>query len=131
MVRRWIDVHPQGFPPIVINITDGEATDGDPLRFARQLQSFATDDGETLLFNVHLSSVQEPAIELPDSPDGLPDEYARLLFQMSSPLPFTMRAAAEQEGYAVNMDTRGFIFNADPVALIRFLEIGTRPSNLR
>src|SRR5690606_27354833 len=22
MVRRWIDVHPHGFPPIVVNITD-------------------------------------------------------------------------------------------------------------
>ncbi len=132
MVRRWIDMHPRSFPPIVMNITDGEATDGDPLRFARQLQRFATDDGETLLFNVHLSSATEPAVELPDRVEQLPDDpYARLLFQMSSRLPFTMRAAAEQEGYRVNMDTRGFIFNADPVALIRFLEIGTRPSNLR
>jgi hypothetical protein len=27
--------------------------------------------------------------------------------------------------------TRGFAYNADLVALIRFLDIGTRPSNLR
>ncbi|AEN72562.1 vWA domain-containing protein [Rhodothermus marinus] len=132
MVRTWIDLHPHSFPPIVINITDGEATDGDPLRYAQQLRSFATDDGETLLFNVHLSSSEEPAVELPASVDELPrDEYAVLLFQMSSLLPFTMRAAAEQEGYRVTMDTRGFVFNADPVALVRFLEIGTRPSTLR
>jgi hypothetical protein len=26
---------------------------------------------------------------------------------------------------------RGFVFNADIVAVIRFLDIGTRPSNLR
>ncbi len=131
MIRAWIDVHPRGFPPIVINVSDGEATDGDPLRFAHRLRSFATDDGEVLLFNVHLSASSAPAVELPDAAAGLPDKDARLLFQMSSLLPFAMRAAAEQEGYAVGLDARGFVFNADPGALVRFLEIGTRPSNLR
>lgn len=131
MVRDWIDLHPHGFPPIVLNVTDGEATDGDPLRFAQRLRSYATDDGEVLLFNAHLSESDEPAAELPDGAEGLPDEYAVQLFQMSSVLPFTMRAAAEQEGYPVSLDSRGFIFNADPVSLVRFLEIGTRPSNLR
>ncbi|QXD16615.1 VWA domain-containing protein [Rhodocaloribacter litoris] len=131
MVRRWIDLHPHGFPPIVLNITDGEATDGDPLRYARTLCSFGTDDGEVLLFNVHLSSVEAMPVELPDRMNGLPDAYAEQLFQMSSVLPFSMRAAAEQEGYAVSMDARGFVFNADPVALVRFLEVGTRPSTLR
>lgn len=131
MVRRWIDVHPHGFPPIVLNMTDGEATDGDPLRYAQALKMYATDDGEVLLFNVHLSESDEPAIELPHAAEGLPDEFAGVLYAMSSILPFSMRAAAEQEGYVVNLDTRGFIFNADPVSLVRFLEIGTRPSNLR
>jgi hypothetical protein len=131
-VRRWIDLHPSGFPPVVLNITDGEATDGDPLRYAQQLRSFATDDGEVLLFNVHLSTSPEPAVELPDSVAELPgDAFAAQLFQMSSVLPFTMRAAAGQEGYRVTLDARGFVFNADPGALVRFLEIGTRPSHLR
>jgi hypothetical protein len=132
-VRRWIDHHPSSFPPVVLNITDGEATDGDPLRFAQQLRSFATDDGEVLLFNVHLSESEAPAVELPSSRGELPPDadYAETLYEMSSTLPFPMRSAAEQEGYDVNLDTRGFVFNADPVALVRFLEIGTRPSNLR
>ena len=114
----------------MINVTDGEATDGDPLRFAQTLREYGTADGEVLLLNVHLSSSTEPAIELPDTIEGLPDEHARQLFQMSSPLPFSMRAAAEAEGHTVGLDTRGFVFNADPAALVRFLEIGTRPSTL-
>lgn len=130
LVRRWTETHPSGFPPVVVNVTDGEATDGDPLRQAHVLRSYGTDDGEALLFNVHLSSANEPAVELPDTTEGLPDGHARQLFQMSSELPFPMRAAAEAEGYAVGMDTRGFLFNADPVGLVRFLEIGTRPSTL-
>jgi len=131
LVRTWVAQHPRSFPPIVVNVTDGEATDGDPVRFAQRLREYGTEDGETLLLNVHLSSSTEPAIEFPDTIEGLPDEHARQLFRMSSELPFAMRAAAEAEGYAVGLDTRGFVFNADPVALIRFLEIGTRPSTLR
>lgn len=132
-VRRWIDAHPRSFPPVAVNVTDGEATDGEPLRYAQQLRSFATDDGEVLLFNVHLSESEVPALELPSAPGELPpnEEYAEELFQMSSRLPFAMRSAAESEGYRVDLDTRGFVFNADPGALVRFLEIGTRPSNLR
>ena len=133
MTRQWIDHNPSGFPPVVLNVTDGEATDGDPLRFAQQLRSFATDDGEVLLFNIHLSDSEAPAVELPSSRQELPRDadYAEVLYEMSSELPFTMRSAAEQEGYSVDLDTRGFVFNADPVALVRFLEVGTRPSNLR
>lgn len=132
-VRSWIDEHSSSFPPVVLNVTDGEATDGDPLRYAQQLRSFATDDGEVLLFNVHLSESEEPALLLPSDRGELPhdDDYAGTLFQMSSTLPFSMRAAAEQEGLHVDLDTRGFVFNADPVSLVTFLEIGTRPSTLR
>lgn len=132
-VRSWIDDHPSSFPPVVLNVTDGEATDGEPLRYAQQLREFATDDGEVLLFNVHLSESEAPPVELPSGGAELPtdDDYAETLYQMSSRLPFSMRSAAEQEGYSVDLDTRGFVFNADPTALVTFLEIGTRPSNLR
>jgi hypothetical protein len=50
---------------------------------------------------------------------------------MSSTLPDYMRAIAAQEGYSASQNTRGFAFNADLVAVIKFLDIGTRPSNLR
>lgn len=131
IVRQWVQFHPRSFPPIVINVTDGEATDGDPLRFAQHLREYGTEDGDALLFNIHLSGSTDSAIELPDTIDGMPDQYARTLYQMSSELPFTMRAAAEAEGFTTSLDTRGFLFNADPTALVRFLEIGTRPSTLR
>src|SRR5206468_4256076 len=31
IVQRWVAEHAKGFPPIVINITDGESTDGGPV----------------------------------------------------------------------------------------------------
>ena len=131
IVGGWLEQHPDGFPPIVINITDGEATDGDPTKPAEALKSLSTGDGHVLLFNVHLSSQRAEPVQFPASDAALPDKYARLLFNLSSPLPEFMRSLAQQEGFAVGDGSRGFVFNADPVSVIQFLDIGTRPSNLR
>ncbi|MCZ6626479.1 MAG: VWA domain-containing protein [Deltaproteobacteria bacterium] len=131
IIQGWLNQHPGCFPPIVINITDGEATDGDPSIPAQSLTVLSSSDGNVLLFNLHLSSQRTSAIEFPDNEEGLPDEYARLLFRISSPLPDYMSSMAQQEGFRVSDKTRGFVFNADIVAVIRFLDIGTRPSNLR
>lgn len=131
IVEGWLAEHPDCFPPIVINITDGESTDGNPLKAAEQLRERASSDGNVLLFNVHLSSSRASTFEFPGSEAELPDQYAKQLFNMSSLLPEHIRSAAEQEGYAVSENSRGFVFNADIVSVIRFLDIGTRPSNLR
>ena len=131
IVQRWAVEHEKGFPPIIINLTDGESTDGDPIPDAKALASLGTDDGPVLLFNAHLSSASGPPIELPESTDGLPDEFARELFEMSSQLTPFMVARAREMGMAVDESSRGFVFNAQPVQIIQFLDIGTRPANLR
>jgi|SRR5579872_2632334 len=131
VVSDWIGQHQSSFPPIVINITDGESTDGDPTAAAESLNSLSTDDGNVLLFNLHLSSSKASPVQFPDSEAGLPDKYAELLFRISSALPSYMRTAARDEGMEISDGARGFVFNADMISVIRFLDIGTRPSNLR
>ena len=131
VLSRWIAQHSTSFPPIVFNFTDGESTDGNPTNAANTIQNLTTSDGNALLFNVHLSSTDAAPILFPDSEAGLPDDYAKLLFRISSTLPDAMRNLARQADFTVSDGTRGFVFNADPVAVIRFLEIGTQPSNLR
>lgn len=131
VLEGFLAQHPDCFPPIVINITDGEATDGDPSVPAQELTRLASSDGNVLLFNLHLSQQNATPVEFPDTQDNLPDSYAKLLFNMSSLLPEYMRGIAQEEGFKVSENTRGFVFNADIVSVIRFLDIGTRPSNLR
>jgi hypothetical protein len=116
---------------VVINISDGEPTDGDPMLVAENLQRLSSTDGNVVLFNLHLSSQSSTPIEFPDTDSALPDDHARLLFRMSSSLPPHLKKAATAEGIPVSEGTRGFVFNADMVSVIKFLEIGTRPSNLR
>ena len=131
LLESWALQHPNSFPPVVINITDGEATDGDPSAPAEAIKKIHTTDGEPLLFNLHLSSVASTPIEFPDSEIGLPDQFAQMLFRMSNVLPAHIRDQARNEGYRVTDGSRGFVFNADLVSVIKFLDIGTRPSNLR
>ncbi len=130
-LEPWVKAHEYSYPPAVINITDGESTDGDPTEAAQSLTSLSTSDGDVLLFNCHVSSAAGESVLFADAAEGLPDQYAKLLFGMSSRLPEPVREAASREGFSVSEHTRGFAFNADLVELIRFLDIGTRPSNLR
>jgi hypothetical protein len=131
VLQAWLAQHPNCFPPVVINITDGESTDGSPVAAADAAKAMASTDGEVLLFNLHLSSQRKAAVEFPISEEDLPDQYAKLLFQLSSPLTPFMVSVARQEGFAVTEGARGFAFNADLVATIKFLDVGTRPANLR
>jgi hypothetical protein len=125
-VAEFLRGFPDCYPPLVINITDGEATDGVPDAPASELRNLASSDGNVLLFNAHLSDKQLRPVEFPESEEGLPDFHARLLFRMSSVLPPKFQAAAKAEGFMVTPNTRGFVFNADLVAVIRFLDIGTQ-----
>jgi hypothetical protein len=125
-LEAFLGQHPACYPPLVINITDGEANDGNPLQPAEDLQRLKSRDGPVLLFNAHLSDKANRPVEFPEDEAGLPDRFARLLFRMSSPLPPRLVEAAKSERYAVTHGARGFVFNADLVAVVRFLDIGTR-----
>lgn len=131
LLTEWVQRHMASFPPIVINISDGEATDAGPVPQAEALTSLATDDGNALLLNCHISNKPTQPIVFPDSDENLPDEFAKTLFAVSSLLPPTMREMARAEGFELTEASRGFAFNADLVELIRFLDIGTRSSNMR
>jgi hypothetical protein len=130
LARQYLEVFlgrfPACYPPLIVNITDGMSTDGDPAPLARALQALATEDGNLLLFNAHVSATQASPIEFPAAEDGLPDNFAKLLFRMSSPLPPRLLESARAEGFPGGPGTRGFVFNANLVSVIRFLDIGTR-----
>ncbi len=126
VLNDFVMEHSACYPPMVINITDGEATDGDPMPHAAMIRQLTSDDGNVLLFNLHLSSRAEPPIQFPSNETGLPDDFAKRLFRMSSPLPPGMLQAAKTD-HRVTSGAAGFVFNADLIAVIEFLDIGTRP----
>ena len=130
-IGRWLADHPGSFPPVVVNITDGESTDGDPSQTAKALKQLTSIDGNVLLFNLHLSSDMSEPVVFPSDAARLPDEYARLLFEMSSVLPDDMREAAHRHDLSLDAGARGFVFNADISSIVQFLDVGTQVMDLR
>lgn len=131
ILSRWVGNHPNSFPPIVMNFTDGEATDGDPKAGLKGLSSITTPDGPVLVFNIHISSTSAAPISFPSVGSKMPDPYAELLFEASSNLTPYMASVAKEVGMTLGESPKCFVFNADADLVIKALEIGTRPSNLR
>jgi hypothetical protein len=126
ILSEWIARHPRSFPPIVVHITDGESQDGDPIPYADAVKSLATQDGNVLVFNCHLSMTAADPFMFPASDQNLPDDLARVLFHMSSLLPEPFVRHASAEGFRLPDGARGMAFNADMVCLIQFLNMGTQ-----
>lgn len=131
LLEGWVASHPSSHPPIVMHFTDGQSTDGDPSSVADAIKLLVTADGASLLFNMHLSATGEAAIRYPDSDAGLPDDYARMLFAMSSYLPRQVQQALSLDGQSTSDGTKGFVYNAELTDVAEFLDIGTRTSELR
>ena len=101
------------YPPLVVNITDGMASDGDPRADAQALRELASSDGNVLLFNAHISATRALAIEFPSAEGHLPDNFAKLLFRMSRSLPPRLFESVRTDNFLVMPEARGFVFNAD------------------
>ncbi len=129
IAENWISSHMHSHPPIVINITDGDSTDGDPLPEALRLRELKTDDGELLLFNCHLSPFSPDEVRFPGSESDLPkeDDSAAKLFAMSSVIPETMRTRACEFEVKKNMKPgdRGFLFNTDVDGVMSLIQFAT------
>jgi hypothetical protein len=125
ILEPWVAAHRKSSPPIVINITDGEPGSS-PVKAAGALTALASDDGDVLLYNIHLSRLALTPITFPSSSANLPDKYATMLFDISSQVPPQIREELNVEGYPTDPGARGFVFNADAGALLQFLDIGTR-----
>lgn len=127
VMADWCDAHLDSYPPTILHVTDGQSSDGSPEEVAHGLRQISTHDGPCLLFNLHVTIREGQEILFPTSEAGLADEYSRMLFRMSSPLPRHLAKFAGGKGYSITDGSRGFIFNGDPKCIVDFFEIGTRP----
>jgi hypothetical protein len=128
ILNHWCATHPTAYPPLLVHVTDGQSTDGDPEGIAKDIQQLSTEDGNVLVFNVHLSKQGGREMMLPSSVQNLPDNFAEKLFNMSSQLPENIvNLAISEEIVGVSTKSRGFAYQvSDLASLVTFLEIGTR-----
>lgn len=130
LLETWIRDHADAYPPTVVNVTDGESTDGDPSIAMHRITNLHTSDGNALLFNVHISGDPHARpLKFPSVPDDLPSAHARLLHHGASQLTPFMRATARDMDLPLADGAKAFVMNADLMMLVQALDIGTRASN--
>lgn len=97
-LQEWVSRHPNSFPPMIFNITDGEVSDienySELSEAADQLKAIATTDGNALLFNLLLVDNTEEKREFPSIADRElfeQNEYEAALFDVSSFIPVNLK----------------------------------------
>jgi len=132
LCNDWINWgnHKDCHPPIIINITDGEATDGgrnfNLLRSElEQIKHLGTNYGTVNILNIHISSRSGDKLLFPCVLSSSNDMFEELLFEMSTPLTENMIRIAQQKEYKLQDNARGYVFNGNATDLINFLNIGT------
>jgi uncharacterized protein YegL len=134
ILNEWVKKHPNSFPPIVINITDGEQTDCENvvlIEKAHNLKQVKTLYGKTIFFNIHITDGDEDAVIFPSEISELPDEeQCKTLYSMSSNLPeiFNRRVSHEikKSDLMPNSQYVAMAYQASIRQFVKFLDIGTK-----
>ncbi|MBV9690301.1 MAG: VWA domain-containing protein [Ktedonobacteraceae bacterium] len=129
-VERLLQIHLQEFEncpaPLVCHLTDALLNTGDPQPIVQRIKAMQVADGPVLVENVYVAdnmlrkSVRDwrkwPGVH---KADQLTNEYAKLLYSMSSPLPELYRQNINNAGY--NLQSGAALFfpglNSDLVRL--------------
>jgi hypothetical protein len=132
LCNDWINWgnHKDSHPPIIINITDGEATDGgsnyrDLRNEVSQIQRLSTNYGTVNILNIHISNRAGDRVLFPKELQNQNEPYGKLLFDISTPLNENMVRIAQQKGYNLEHGSKGYVLNGNAIDLINFLNIGT------
>ncbi len=134
LAKAWVEAHPDSYPPVILNLTDGLATDskvaGDLEEVAREIQQIKTQDGTALLFTVHITEIKAYPVEYPATEDELPnDPFARRLFSLTSCIPDAVQATLNTLlGRTVPPDARGLIFNGDAASVLLMFQFASAPA---
>lgn len=136
LLDSWLAEHHEHdcYPPTIINVTDGVfngTTRENLVQQANELKAMFTNDGNILLWNIHITPDRLEQILLPISKEEMKaDKYSELLYDMSSLLPERYNLPiSDLRGDNVNERHVAMATNTDMSTLIQLMDIGT-PTNI-
>lgn len=137
LIEKWIEKHPDSYPPTIIHITDGEvvgAGQDDVIQQVNELKSMYTKDGNVLIFNIHVTPQKNIApVSLPTSiAEVEQDKYSKFLYQASSLLPLRYNEEIARIRHDTdNQRHTAMCVNADMSLLIQMMDIGTPTTTIQ
>jgi uncharacterized protein YegL len=132
LIEGWLRKKPENPAPVIINVSDGMPYDGydeykeanKALNMAKEIMNVQTTDGNPLIFNAHIGNgFPKAGFEEHESEIQTPD--AKFLFNISSKIPAAYKTAAQKHSLNVKDNSRGFVSNAEPEMLIKFINFGS------
>jgi hypothetical protein len=137
LVDEWCMMreHHDSFPPIIFHITDGNATDCtsiDLINIAENIKRTRTNDGNTLLVNVHIGSgddICSRGMLFPAELDSRnSSERMHTLFTMSSEVPASLMHQLPIS-HDDELRPRLVAYNISPCELLNIINIGSESVN--
>lgn len=135
LVEDWISDKPECPAPVIINISDGvpyydrlsiETCIKETTEVAKQIMNIHNADGNVLIFNAEIGDgghkIITPSSESEVMSAGAP---AQFLYDISSVIPDGYKDAARKNELDIKPGSRGCIFNADAVELIKLIDFGS------
>lgn len=131
IVNDWISDWPDSFPPVVINVTDGDPTYPDLAGdAARTIMSLHTTDGNVLVYNIHIADADFELVFPSNNTQFSDNPFAEFLFSISSVLPESLFPIALDQGFSPQPDARCFAYDAGEALTTRIIEFGSPGTNL-
>lgn len=135
IVEDWVADKPDNPAPVIINISDGvpyydHKNSNDCMEetkaIANEIMQISNSDGNVLIFNAEIGDTsQEIITPNDDSEVKKGGAGAEFLYDISSVIPEGYIDAARKNELPVKPNSRGCVFSADAVTLIKLIDFGS------
>ena len=133
LVEKWMADNAEGPAPVIINISDGvpyyEGKDPrdcmkETVSLANEIMGLSNNDGNVLIFNAQIDESNGKVV-FPSNRSDISQEQAQFLYDITSEVPESYKAAAAKNELPTKDGSRGCIFGADGVQLIQLIDFGS------
>ena len=134
LCQKWMNDHSDSPAPVIINISDGvpyyegkepRTCMDETAKLAQEIMSLRNNDGNVLIFNAQIDNKGNNTVVFPSDRTKITQEEAQFLFDITSEVPDSYKAAASKNELPVENGSKGCIFNADGVQLIQLIDFGS------
>ena len=134
LCQKWMNDHSDSPAPVIINISDGvpyyegkepRTCMDETAKLAQEIMSLRNSDGNVLIFNAQIDNKGNNTVVFPSDRTKITQEEAQFLFDITSEVPDSYKAAASKNELPVENGSKGCIFNADGVQLIQLIDFGS------
>lgn len=133
LAEKWMADNADGPAPVIINISDGvpyyDMKDPrdcmkETVALAKEIMNLSNNDGNVLIFNAQIDESNGQVV-FPSNRTDVSQEEAQFLYDITSEVPESYKAAAVKNELPTKDGSRGCIFGADGVQLIQLIDFGS------